>query len=97
MGAIREQYELLNLSRIETAKTGKLCRKLDRELLQLNTSFTVISRETVMLTYKKIILNMLQHRQKIAVLRDGLTQIQLDIKHVSSYIELYLQGLLIQH
>ena len=53
------------------AENKKLFRTLDRDLLQLNVSFTVISRETIMLAYdKNFILNMLQLRGKIAVLKD---------------------------
>ena len=56
----KEQYELLNLMRIETAKNRKLLTKLDRDSVQLNASFTVISRETIILTYdKNFILTML--------------------------------------
>ena len=47
---IRKQYDLLSLTATETAKNRKLLRNLDRKLLQLNTSFTVLSREIFMLT-----------------------------------------------
>ena len=58
---IRKQYELLNSTRIETAKNRKLFRKLGREILQLNASFTVVSRWTIMMSYDKhSILTMLQ-------------------------------------
>ena len=76
---IREQYELLNLTRAETNENRKLLKKIG-ELLQLNGSFTVLSRETIMLTYdKNFTLNMLQCRGIIAVLWDRLTKIQLDM------------------
>ena len=51
---IKEQYELLNLTRVETAGNRKLLRKSDRELLQLNTSFTTLYRETIILISNKI-------------------------------------------
>ena len=50
---IMEQYELLNVARIETAKSRELLTKVDRELLQVHASFTVLSRETIFLTYDK--------------------------------------------
>ena len=49
---IREQYETLNLTRINH-KNRKLLRNLDRGLLQLNVSFKLISRVPIMLTYDK--------------------------------------------
>ena len=52
-GQIGNQYELMNLTRIEITENKKLLRKLDGDLLQLNTTFTVISRATIMLTYDK--------------------------------------------
>ena len=65
----REQYESMNLTRVETTKDRKLLKKLDRKSLQLNASFTVLSRETIMVTYdKNFILTMLQLRSKNAVL-----------------------------
>ena len=43
---------------------------VDRELLQLNTTFTVLSRETVKITYdKNYILTMLHLRSKISFVR----------------------------
>ena len=48
---VKEQYELLNLTRVETAEYYELNKKLDQELLQLNVSFTTLSRERIMLTY----------------------------------------------
>ena len=66
---IREQYELWNLTRIETAKYRKLLRKLDKELLQLNASFALISRETNMLIYgKNFTLAKFKLRGKLVVL-----------------------------
>ena len=53
---IKEQYELLNLTRVEAAKNWKLPRKLDWELLQLNASFSAPSRETIILIYDKKII-----------------------------------------
>ena len=38
---IKEQYELLNLIKVETTENRKLPRQLDRELLQFNASFTI--------------------------------------------------------
>ena len=65
----REQYELFNLTRKETAKNRKLLKKLYGKLLQLNTSSPVLSRETIVLTYDtNFILIMLQLRERIAVL-----------------------------
>ena len=56
----------------------RLHTKLDRELLQLNTSFTALSRVTIMLIYdKNFILTMLHLRGKIEVLQDVLTQIHI--------------------
>ena len=40
---IREQYQLLNLTRIEIDENGKLLRKLDQDLLQFYASFTLLS------------------------------------------------------
>ena len=63
-------------------------RKLDRDLLQLITSFIGICRTTIMLTCdKNFILIMLQLRGKIAVLQDGLTEMPFDIKNACLYIE----------
>ena len=42
---IKEQFELLNLTRVKTAGNWKLLRKKDREFLQLNASFATLSRE----------------------------------------------------
>ena len=85
---IKQQYELLNLTRIVTAENRKLLMKLDKELLHLNASFAVLSRETIMLTFdKNFILTMLHLRGKIAVLQDRLTQIQFDIQNIYSDIE----------
>ena len=49
-----KQYKLLNRPRVENAGKGKLLKKLDREILQPNASFTTLSRELIMLTYDKI-------------------------------------------
>ena len=58
----------------------KITHKLGSELLQINASFTALSRETRMLTGgKNFILRMLQLIGKVSVLQDGLTQIQFDI------------------
>ena len=66
---IMEQYELFNLNGIEAAKNRKMLRKLDREILQLNASFTICFRETIVLIHdKNFILTMLQPIGKIAVL-----------------------------
>ena len=46
---IKEQYELLNLTRVEPAEKRKLLKKLDRELLQVNSSFTTLSRQMIIL------------------------------------------------
>ena len=52
---LKEQYKLLNLTRVETGENRELLKRLDRELLHLNASFTVLSRETIMLIYDKIL------------------------------------------
>ena len=66
---IKEQYELINLTRVETAKNEKLFRKLDYDLLQLNATFTALSRDMIMLIYdKNFIFNMLQLRGQISML-----------------------------
>ena len=41
---IKEQNELLNPTRVETAENQILLRKLDRDLLQLHAGFTTLSR-----------------------------------------------------
>ena len=65
---IWEQYKLLHLTRIETAENRRIPRKLDRELLKLDATFTGISRETIMLTLdKNFILTMLKLRGKTKV------------------------------
>ena len=95
---IREQYELLNLSRVGTAKNRKLLKKLGRQLLQLNASFTVLSRETIMLNYdKNFMLTMLQLMRKISVLQYELTQVQFYLQNVYSIQKLYLPVLSVQH
>ena len=71
---IGEQYELLNLIRVETTENRKLCKNI-REWWQYNASFTVLPKETIILTYDKNF-TMLQLTDKIAVLQGGLTQIQ---------------------
>ena len=74
---IRECYEFLNITRVETVENRKLLKRLYREIFQLNACFTVLSTETIMLTYhKNFILIILQLRGKIAALQDGLTPVQ---------------------
>ena len=86
---IKEQYELLSLTRVETVNR-KILKDLDQEWLLFSESFTVPSRETITLTYdKKVIFTMPQLRHKIAILQDALIQIQFDIKNIYSYIETY--------
>ena len=47
------QYELINLTRVDTAENKKLLRKLNHDLIQLNESFFLISRETILLRNDK--------------------------------------------
>ena len=66
---ITEQYDLLYLTRKETTENRKLLIKLGRDLLQLDASFTVTSREIIMLVYdKNFIFNYVNTLRKIAVL-----------------------------
>ena len=56
--------------------------------MQLNASITVLSRETLMLTYdKNFILMILDLRGKVSILHDSLTQVQFDIQHIYAHIE----------
>ena len=67
---IKEQYKLLNLTRVEAAENRELLKKLDWELLQLNTSFTTtLFRETIMLTYVKHYNNAAIDRKDFLVVR----------------------------
>ena len=88
-GSNKGKCLLLNLHQVETAENGKLLKKLDRDLLQLNASFTANSRKSITLNNdKNFVLIMLQLRGKIAVLWDGPTQIEFDILNVYSYTEI---------
>ena len=67
---------------------SNLLRKRDWELLQLHTSFNVLSREKIMLTFdKNFILTMLQLWGEVSVLWNSLTQIQFGMQNVYANIE----------
>ena len=84
----REQFGLINLTKVETVESHKLEQKLDQEIIQLHNSFTTLSREIIMLTYDKyFILTMQQLWREMSVLWDGLTQIQFNFQNVYAYIE----------
>ena len=50
---VQEQCELEHLTRVKTAETVKILRKLSQSFIQFNESFFLMQRQTMLLTYAK--------------------------------------------
>ena len=81
------QLELIDKSNIQISQNRAVINALSRELIQLNNSLNSVSKAVKELEFSKnFILAMLQVRNRLAMMRDGMDNLKEDLSKISEYM-----------
>ena len=84
---LMRQLELIDKSNIQISQNRAVINALSRELIQLNNSLNSVSEAVKELEFgKNFILAMLQVRNRLAMMRDGMDNLKEDLSKISEYM-----------